>query len=589
MNPIVAMKKMNGWAWGLALALTVFFLSGQGIPLHQAALAHPVQTAIVFLLAAVLVAGRLRDRLGQGLDWMFHLPRARFNLGVFFIAVLAYAGIAWFLFGGIPRIDDGMASLFQARLFARGVFTLPLPADAGFLDIFGVLGARQNVGHWCGIYPPGWPLLLTPGVWLGVPWLVNPVLGALLLVAIAELGRDLYGDRVGRAAALLALPSPFLLVLSGLHLSHMATALFLCLALLGLRKLWASSRWIWGGAAGLSWGMAFLCRPLDAVVLGALFALGFLAPPERLWRCRLGIAAGLATALLAAGVLLGFQEITTGDWRTPGHEIGMGSRGQFGFVQLTPYRAHTPARGLEHTFLRLRALNDNLLGWAVPSLLIVMLPFLLRRARLRDFLLLLPLPALLLTFACFWYYEVCFPARYISAALPYLFILAARGLFTLQETVGSRGLRSQVPAFLVVSGAWFLAVSTPFHFQMYDQSYYDVEEVLPRVVRDYGITHAIVFMDAVGLERHDDDDDNDYYATGFMRNDLDLNGDVLYVRNLRERNIELVRRHPDRAGYLYRYHRGEEKAYLYRLALEGDELKMAPVKPTTPDLLAIPE
>jgi hypothetical protein len=581
------MKHTNGWAWGFAIALTVLFLSGQGIPLHRAALAHPAATILVFLLAAGLVWGRSRDRLDQGMAWMFHVSRIRFNFGVFTVAVLAYAGVAGFVFGGIPRIDDGIASLFQGRLFARGIATLPLPEDAGFCSVFGVLGAKQGLGHWCGMYPPGWPLLLAPGVRLGVPWMVNPVLGALLAVAIGELGRHYYGDRTGRVAALLAIPSPFMAVLSGLHLSNMATALFLCLALWSLRKLWETARGFWGGAAGLTWGAAFLCRPVDAVVLGAIFALGFLTPPERLFRCRNGIAAGLAVALLAAAVLLGFQQITTGDWRTPGHEIGLGPRGHFGFVQLTPTQAHTPATGVQHTFLRLRALNDRLLGWAVPSLLIVMLPFLLRRARWREVFLLLPLPALLLTFACYWYYEACFPARYISAAMPYLYLLVSRGLFDLQEAVGSSGVRARIPAFLAVSGALFLAVSTPDHFRQYDSTFYDVEEVLPRVVRDYGIAHAVVFVESVGRGKRAGNEDNDYYGTGFMRNDLDLNGDVLYLRNRGEHDVEAIRRHPGRAAYLYRYHRGENKAFLYRLALDGDELRATPVEPTTPDLLTV--
>ena len=583
------MNKVNGWVVAAGVALAWFSLSGQGTPLHSSVWVHPAWTAGVLLLAAAAVAcARSRAGLEEGFAWICRVPRARFNVGLFAVSFLAYAGVAWFTFKGIPRIDDGLASLFQAKIFAGGAFTLTLPDDAGFAPIFGILGKREGVGHWCGIYPPGWPALLVPGVWLGVPWLVNPLLGALLAVSIAELGRNMFDDRIGRAAALLALPSPFLAVLSGLHLSNIPTTLFLCLALLALRRLWATERWGWGGAAGLAWGVALLCRPLDAAVLGALFALAFLFPAKRLGRCRLGIAAGLAAALLAIASMLGFQEITTGDWLTPGHEIGMGSRGQYGFVQLTPYKAHTPATGLEHTGLRLRALNDNLLGWPWPALAVVLLPFLLGRARTKEWLLLLPLPALLATFACFWYYEVEFPARYVSAATPYLFILAARGLLALREAAGSRPVLARLPAFLAVSGTLFLAVSLPFHFRMYDADYYDVESVLPRVVRDYGIENAIVFMDAIGLDRSEADDDNDFYATGFMRNALDLLGDVLFVRNQRERNAELLRRHPGRAAYLYRYVRDQDKAILYRMRLAGDGFELEPVEPRTPELLPVP-
>ncbi|MGD9781728.1 MAG: ArnT family glycosyltransferase [Kiritimatiellia bacterium] len=578
--------RLSPWSSAaLALAALVLFLSKQGVPIHSAALAHPAATAGVLLLAALAVSGRFYGRLADGFERICAWPRFRFNAGLFAVALLAYASVAGFVFHGLPRVDDGMASLFQARIFARGALTLPVPPDASFFRIFAVLGEEEGLAHWCGMYPPGWPALLTPGVWLGVPWLVNPLLGALLVVTIGELGRGFYGDRTGRVAALLSLPSPFLAVLSGLHLSNVPTTLFLCLALLALQKLWANARWFWGGAAGLAWGVAFLCRPLDAVVLGAIFALGFLFPAKRLWRCRLGIAAGLAAAGLAAGTLMGFQKATTGDWQTPGHAIGMGDFGKMGFVPLPKGQSHTPELGLEHTFKRLRALNDNLLGWPVPSLLVVLLPFLLRRARVRECLLLLPMPALLLTFAFFWYYEWCFPARYLSATTPYLFLLAARGLFALREAAGSCRIAARAPAFLAVSGTLFLAVSAPFHFRPYDADYYDVEDVLPRVVRDYGISRALVFMDAIRIDRTHPDPENDYYATGFMRNDLDLEGDVIYVRNLRERNVELVRKHPERDAYLYRYHRRKGKAYLYRMVPEGEELKLFLVEPRTGDLM----
>lgn len=582
---------MKAAGWGsvaLGLALLALFLAEQGPPLHSTALAHPLVAAGAGLLAALAVFGRGYRRLVGGYEWLCGVPRRRFDVGIFLFAFAVYAAVAWFVFQGIPRIDDGVASLFQARIFARGALPLPLPADAGFVQIFGILGKRQAVGHWCGMYPPGWPALLTPGVWLGVPWLVNPLLGALLVVAVGALGRDFYDDRTGRVAALLALPSPYLVALSGLHLSHIPTVLFLCLALLCLRRLWAGGQWPWGGLAGLSWGVAFLCRPLDAVVVGAILTLGFLCPPRRLWRGRGGIAAGLAAGLLAAGVLLAFQEVTTHDWRTPGHEIGMGRWGKFGFGQITQLRFHSPERGLEHTFLRLRALNDNLLGWPVPALAVVLLPFLLGRARTKEILLLAPLPALLGTFAGFWYYETCLPARYISAAFPGLFVLAARGLFALREAAGARPVLARLPAFLAVSGALFLAASLPLHFQRYDADYYDVENVLPRVVRDYGIANAIVFMDGLGADHGEPDVDNDYYATGFLRNDLDFAGDVLYVRNKRQHNLEMVRRHPGRAYYLYRYHRGAGRAQLYRMVPEGAGLKLHPVPPETPDLMEAP-
>ena len=108
------------------------------------------------------------------------------------------------------------------------------------------------------------------------------------------------------------------------------------------------------------------------------------------------------------------------------------------------------------------------------------------------------------------------------------------------------------------------------------------------MIRDYSITNALVFMDAVGVARDVDDADNDYCAAGFMRNDLDLKGDVLFVRNLAGYNIHLVRYLPGRAAYLYRYDRGRDRSCLYRMVPEGDELRLVPVEPVTDDLFFAP-
>ncbi|MGD9874682.1 MAG: glycosyltransferase family 39 protein [Kiritimatiellia bacterium] len=583
------MDKKNKWQIVLGSALLVLFLSGQGFPLHGAIAKFPLQTAAVFTLAAFAVTGRRYEMLRRCTGWIFSMPRLPFNALLFAVSCTAYVLVALLEFKGIPRIDDGMAALFQARIFARGKITLPLPEDAGFFEVFGVLGQQAGLGHWCGMYPPGWPLLLTPGVWLGVPWLVNPVLGGLLVVTISELGRSFYDERTGRLAALMVIPSPLIAVLSGLHLSHIPTALALGLCLLSLKKLWQTERWFWGGAAGLLWGFAFLCRPLDAAVMGAIFALAFFFPASRFWRCRGGIAAGMAAALLAIAALFIFQEITTHDWRTPGHVIGMGERGDFGFGRIDRVRTHTPAIAIQYSFMRLDVLNENLTGWPWPALALVILPFILRRARAEDWLFLLPLPALLLTFACYWYYESCVPGRYLTPAFPFLFVLASSGFFSLKETLSRRGVWTKLPSFMVVSGVLFLGISTPAHLKLYPLSFLDVEDVLPRVVRDYGITNAVVFMDSVDRDQRRPDQFNDYYATGFMRNDLDLTGDVLYVQNSRDQNIRMAKRHPDRTFWMYRFNRALEKAFLYRLEIEDEKLRMIPVKPATRDLLEAPE
>ena len=61
---------------------------------------------------------------------------------------------------------------------------MPSPPFREFFDYAHMI----NDGRWYCQYPPGHSLLLVPGVWLGVPWLVNPILGGLSVYGVFLLG-----------------------------------------------------------------------------------------------------------------------------------------------------------------------------------------------------------------------------------------------------------------------------------------------------------------------------------------------------------------------------------------------------------------
>jgi hypothetical protein len=579
------------WKRVAAVLLGCGVLAGAALcqrwPVHTLARTNEARTALAILLGACMLFQPVAEGVRRHVGRLYTMRAGVFRWALFCIALAACLAIARYIFHGVPRIDDGIAALFQARIFARLRLTLPLPAVPGFFETFGVLGDQAGLGHWCGMYPPGWPLLLTPGVWLGAPWAVAPLLGALLIVSLVVLGRELFDETTGRTAGLLALGSPFVLVLSGLHLSHMPTALCSVWCLLACARLVRTADWRYGLLAGLTWGMAFLCRPLTAVVAGAVFGLCILLPCRRWRRCGPGAAAGLAAALLAAAAYLLFQYVITHDAGTPGHVIGMGARGKFGFVRLDAVRTHTVALGFRNTCMRIQALNDGVLNWLIPSGFVCAVPFLMGRRRGRELVLLLPAAALLVVFAFFWYFESFFPARYVTAGVPLLILLCARGLVLLRRAWGRHARRLRLFDTAVAANIAFLClVGLPMHGKRYDACFGDVEPVLEQVVADCAIHNAVVFMDARGTAHGRVDPNNITYGTGFMRNDLDLRGDVIYVRHSRGRNSEILAMYPDRAFYLYVYRRDMNKAHLYRMRLDAGRFRYEPVSPDTSPHLA---
>ena len=582
-----ALGRLLGWL-GAAVALLLLILSlvkgdwpfepsnGNGWPVPLAAKADLWRSLLALIVGLALVwmpsLAPWRDRAGR---WLFHSSRRRIQWVLGSVAFLLYAGVAWFRFKGLPFLDDDTAALFQARIFAAGRLTVPVPEHGQFFSLFGLLGQAHEHPFVCTMYPPGLSLLLLPGVLAGVPWLMIPVTGGLLVAATIALGAELAGERAGRLAGLFMLGSPFIGILSGTHLSHIPTAGLLVVCWLAAARLLRTGLTRHGVMAGAAWGAACLFRPLTALIVGGVIALGVAVQWRRALTAWRGVLAALLLAVAGVGLLAAWQQATVGDALTPGHVIGMRRNGRMGFVRFTDTRAHTPAIAWDHTLARMRAVNDRLLGWPLPALVLVLWPFLIRRARATDLWLLAGWLALLATYAFYWYYEEYWPARYTTAGIPLLLILAARGWDLLRSSAGVTGpaARLALPvarAALAAGLAYAVLVAWPWEWKRLGCHPGDLEHVLPRALKAFKIDRGIVVMRYTGRILTRGDAFNDYYAAGFIRNALHMDGPLVFARNQREDNVLLMRDLSRGPFYLYTFHRGTHQATLDQYVQKGD-------------------
>ena len=65
---------------------------------------------------------------------LFKSRRLTFNLFLLATGTLIYSLASNHIFALLPTLDDGVGALFQARLFATGHITIPLPPNDHFLD-----------------------------------------------------------------------------------------------------------------------------------------------------------------------------------------------------------------------------------------------------------------------------------------------------------------------------------------------------------------------------------------------------------------------------------------------------------------------
>ncbi len=168
--------------------------------------------AAALLTVLILLLGLVRPLQRAGISlavWLGANP-----LLAAAVACLGLSLGAIFAYHNYPLSMDEYAGFFQSQVFAAGKLTGQFPADIvdwlvpePFQNFF--LDVSKSSGKVSSKYWPGFALLLTPFTAVGVPWLCNPVIGALTLIVLHRSAFELFENRAGAGIAVLfALASP---------------------------------------------------------------------------------------------------------------------------------------------------------------------------------------------------------------------------------------------------------------------------------------------------------------------------------------------------------------------------------------------
>lgn len=169
------------------------------------------------ILLAIIIVGLMvfpnPERIGPIAAWFDRSPRI-----TSFAVVVVLAICTAVVYKNHPLSMDEYADWFQSRVFAAGRLAgqwppelmdwlLPKGFQGGFLYVSKSSGAVMSG------YFPGYALVQAPFVFLGVPWLCNPILVGASLLVMAYIARTLFGG--GEAAGwvvLFAIASPVFLI-----------------------------------------------------------------------------------------------------------------------------------------------------------------------------------------------------------------------------------------------------------------------------------------------------------------------------------------------------------------------------------------
>ena len=222
------------------------------------------------------------------------------------VAILTFccfaAGSYW-IYQAHPLAMDESAPYMQSKIFVSGNLVGHFPPALidwliyrPFQGLF--VHVSRETGEIASAYWPGFALLLTPFMALGVPWLCNPALGAAAVWAIHRLTLELTESFEAAGASILFTLASAAFVLNAISFYAM-TAHLLCNAAFSLLLLRPTL--IRAAAAGLIGGLALtLHNPMPHILYAIPWLLWLALRPERL-RMIPAVAAGYIPWIVIVG------------------------------------------------------------------------------------------------------------------------------------------------------------------------------------------------------------------------------------------------------------------------------------------------
>jgi hypothetical protein len=311
------------------------------------------------------------------------------TIGLIFFAFGMSAFVSRSVFERLPHLEDEVAYLYQAKIFAGGQLVVESPQPRrSFWQPFVV--DYSQTGQRFAKYTPGWPLLLTLGVWSGQAWLLNALLAALTVALTYRIGRELFNADVGLIAAALMAFSPAALLLNASLMGHTSALFFTTLfifAYLQLEKLRGYRALLWGLIAGVALGWIVITRPLSAIAVALpliVYSAARLLLPVllllrdkakttrqtaigRMWRTLQPLLLLSVVTLLLAAIIPIFNYTATGD-PTKNLYTLVWPYDRIGFGECCGRNGHTLEKAIRHHRFDLSLTAADLFGWQLGQI-----------------------------------------------------------------------------------------------------------------------------------------------------------------------------------------------------------------------------
>ena len=311
------------------------------------------------------------------------------SITALFLAFTAFALSAYFsatTFERLPHLEDELAYLYQAKIFAGGQFTVPSPDPiSAYWQPFVVDYEGQRFGK----YTPGWSVMLAIGVLMGQQWVINAFFSALNVALVYKLGARVFNRDTGLIAGVLMTFSPISLLLNATLMGHTAALFFALLFVTAYHHLeYDKFAWRWAIVSGLALGVLTIARPLTAIAISLPFiawsGVRILLPLLQgqlavFWRKLAPLLILSVCALGVASFIPIFNQAATGD---AGQNLYLlvWDYDRIGFGEGHGRNGHTIVKAERHTRYDLSLLAADLFGWQLEPVTLEIEDHLLNRS-----------------------------------------------------------------------------------------------------------------------------------------------------------------------------------------------------------------
>jgi hypothetical protein len=230
-----------------------------------------------------------------------------------FVAGVLTALLVWYTWGSLDHggaSHDERAYLLQARIFALGKWVAAAPPIPEFFEQMHVFVTPALASK----YPPGHSLLITPGIWFGLPGLMPVVLSGVAAGLVFALARRVTNPWVALIAWTFWATSGENLRWRASYYSEMTTSVAVLLAWWSLLHWRLTNRRFFLVLLAFVTGWGAITRPLTmfAFALPIAVVAAYHILKARAWR---DMAVAFAVTLGVLAILPVWSRVTTGSWR----------------------------------------------------------------------------------------------------------------------------------------------------------------------------------------------------------------------------------------------------------------------------------